>query len=148
MNLDLEIQVPGSIFIFNVFSFQGFRATFYFLALNSGPVISGNDISVYPVTVMGFVLRDFSKVFSHTFRLDMAELTLRAVINLMIYPIKNISKNVVFVLFLPHVFLQVGIKQVIRCAMHTPGNTKPISVTGYIDISLPANTEPEFNARN
>ena len=38
-------------------------------------------------------------------------LTLRAVIKQ--YPIKNISKNVVFVLFLPHVLLQVGIKQVI-----------------------------------
>ena len=25
-------------------------------------------------------------------------------------------------LFLPHVFLQVGIKQVIRCFMHTPVN--------------------------
>ena len=49
---------------------------FYFLLLNSGPVISGNDISVYPVTGIGFVLRDFSKVFSHTFRLDMAELVL------------------------------------------------------------------------
>ena len=52
--------------------------------LNSGPVISGNAISVYPVTGIGFVVRDFSKVFSHTFRLDldldMAELTLRAVI--------------------------------------------------------------------
>ena len=57
-----------------------YRAMFYFLALNSGPVISGNDISVYPVTGIGFVLRDFSKVFSHTFRLDMAELILRAVI--------------------------------------------------------------------
>ena len=81
-------------------------AMFYFLALNSGPVISGNDISVYPVTGidLGFVLRDFSKVFSHTFRLDMAELTLRAVIKL--YPNinkKNISKNVVFVLFLPRI---------------------------------------------
>ena len=53
---------------------------FYFLALNSGPVISGNDISIYPVTGIGFVLRNFPKVFSHTFRLDMAELTLRAVI--------------------------------------------------------------------
>ena len=53
---------------------------FYFLALNSGPVISGYDISVYPVTGIGFVLWDFSKLFSHTFRLDMAELTLRAVI--------------------------------------------------------------------
>ena len=92
-------------------------AMFYFLALNSG-----NDISIYPVTSIGFVLRDFSKVFSHTFRLDMAELTLRAVIKW--YP-KNISKNVVFVLFLPHVFLQVGIKQVILCAMHTP-----VSITG------------------
>ena len=42
---------------------------FYFLALNSGPVIYGNDIyiSVYPVTGKGFVLRDFSKVFSHSF---------------------------------------------------------------------------------
>ena len=49
---------------------------FYFLALNSGPAISGNDISVYPVTGIGLVLRDFSKVFSLTFRLDMAELTL------------------------------------------------------------------------
>ena len=42
---------------------------FYFLALNSRPVISGNDISVpvtLPVTDIGFVLRDFSKVFSHT----------------------------------------------------------------------------------
>ena len=28
-------------------------------------------------------------------------------------------------LFLPHVFLQVGIKQVIQCAMHTP-----VSITG------------------
>ena len=28
---------------------------FYFLALNSGPVISGNDISIYPVTGIGFV---------------------------------------------------------------------------------------------
>ena len=55
-------------------------AMFYFLLLNSGPVISGNDISVYPVTGIGFVLRDFSKVFPQTFRLDMAELTLRAVI--------------------------------------------------------------------
>ena len=27
---------------------------FYFLALNSGRVISGNDISVYPVTGIGF----------------------------------------------------------------------------------------------
>ena len=53
---------------------------FYFLALNSGPAISGNDISVYQVTDIGFVVRDFSNVFSHTFRLDMAELTLRAVI--------------------------------------------------------------------
>ena len=97
---------------------------FYFLALNSGPVISGNDISVYPVPGIGFVLQDFSKVFSHTFRLDMAELTLRAVIKW--YPIKNICKNVVFVLFLPHVFLQVGIKQVIRCAMHTPVNITEI----------------------
>ena len=35
---------------------------------------------------------------------------------------KNISKNVVFVLFLPHVFLQVGNKQVVRCVMHTPVN--------------------------
>ena len=34
---------------------------FYFLALNSAPVISGNDISVCPVTGIGFVLRDFSK---------------------------------------------------------------------------------------
>ena len=55
-------------------------AMFYFLALNSRSVFAGNDISVYPVTGIGFVLRDFSKVFSHTFRLDMAELTLRAVI--------------------------------------------------------------------
>ena len=53
----------------------------------------------------------------------MAELTLRAVIKW--YPMKNISKNSVFVLFLPHVFLQVGIKQVIRYAMHTP-----VSITG------------------
>ena len=53
---------------------------FYFLAINSGPVISGNNISVYPVTSIGFVLKDFSKVFSHTFRLDMAELTLHAVV--------------------------------------------------------------------
>ena len=32
---------------------------FYFLALNSGPVISGNDISIYPVTgrSIGFVFR-------------------------------------------------------------------------------------------
>ena len=29
---------------------------------------------------LGFVLRDFSKVFMLTFRLDMADLTLRAVI--------------------------------------------------------------------
>ena len=43
---------------------------FYFLALNSGPVISGDDIPVFPVTGIGFVLGDFSKVFSHTFRLD------------------------------------------------------------------------------
>ena len=53
-------------------------AMFYFLALNSGPVISSNDrlsVYIYPVTGIGFVLRDFSKVFSHTFRLDMAELT-------------------------------------------------------------------------
>ena len=53
---------------------------FYFLALNSGPVTFGNDTSVYPVTGIGFVIRDFSKVSSHTFRLDMAEFTLRAVI--------------------------------------------------------------------
>ena len=54
-------------------------------------------------------------------------------------------------LFLPHVFLQVGIKQVIRCVMHTPvnitgiktRNTKPIPVTGYIDISLPEMIGPE-----
>ena len=39
---------------------------FYFLALNLRSI--GNDISIYPVT------------FSHTFRLDKAELTLRAVI--------------------------------------------------------------------
>ena len=96
---------------------------FYFLALNYDPVISGNDILVYPVTDIGFVLGDFSKVLSHTFRLDMAELTLCAVIKW--YAIKNISKNVVFVLFLPHVFLQVEIKQVIWCAMHTP-----VSITG------------------
>ena len=83
---------------------------FYFLAFNSSSVISGNDISVYPVTGIGFVCWDFSKVLSRTFRLDIAELTLRAVIKW--YPIK-ISKNVVFVLFLPHVFLQVGIKQFI-----------------------------------
>ena len=42
---------------------------FYFLALNS--FRSGNDISM---------LRDFSKDFLHTFRPDMAELTLCAVI--------------------------------------------------------------------
>ena len=54
-------------------------AMFYFLALNSVPCISGNDISVYPVTGIGFVLRDFSKVFSHTFRLDIW-LNLRVVI--------------------------------------------------------------------
>ena len=53
---------------------------FYFLAFTSGSVICGNDISVYPVTGIGFVCWDFSKVFSRTFRLDMAELTLRAVI--------------------------------------------------------------------
>ena len=83
----------------------------------------------------------------------MAELTLRAVIKW--YAIKNISKNVVFVLFLPHVFLQVEIKQVIWCAMHTPvsitgiktHNTKSIPVTACPDISLSANTEPEFNVR-
>ena len=28
---------------------------FYFLALNSGLVFAGNDISVYPVTGIGFV---------------------------------------------------------------------------------------------
>ena len=49
-------------------------AMFYFLALDSGR--SSNEISIYPVTGIGFVLRDFSKVFSHTFRLDMAELTI------------------------------------------------------------------------
>ena len=44
----------------------------YFLAFNSGSVISGNDILVYPVTgihrfcVLGLL---------RTFRLDMAELT-------------------------------------------------------------------------
>ena len=45
---------------------------------------SGNDRYPVSVTGIGFVLRDFSKVFSHTFRLDLdldkAELTLRAVI--------------------------------------------------------------------
>ena len=43
----------------------------------------------YIVTGIGFVCWDFSKVFSRTFRLDMAELTSRAVIKW--YPIKNIS---------------------------------------------------------
>ena len=32
-------------------------AMFYFRALNSGQVISGNDISIYPVTGIGFVFR-------------------------------------------------------------------------------------------
>ena len=45
-------------------------AMFYFLAFNSGSAISGNDISVYPVTGIGLVCWDFSKVFSRTFRLD------------------------------------------------------------------------------
>ena len=31
------------------------RAKFYFLALNSGSVFAGNDISAYPVTGIGFV---------------------------------------------------------------------------------------------
>ena len=55
---------------------------FYFLMFNSGLVISGNYIGIdlYQVTGIGFVCWDFSKVFSRTFRLDMAELTLRAVI--------------------------------------------------------------------
>ena len=48
---------------------------FHFLAFNSGSVISGNDISEYPVTGIGFVCWDFSKVFSHTSRLDMAKLS-------------------------------------------------------------------------
>ena len=30
---------------------------FYFLALNSGSVFAGNDISVYQVTGIGFVFR-------------------------------------------------------------------------------------------
>ena len=49
-----------------------------------------------------------AKVFVRSFRLDMAVLTLGAVIKG--YPVKNIPKNVVFVLFLPHVFVQVGVK--------------------------------------
>ena len=32
---------------------------------------SGNDRYPVSVTGIGFVLRDFSKVFSHTFRLDL-----------------------------------------------------------------------------
>ena len=55
-------------------------AMFYLLAFNSGSVISSNDISVYLVTGIGFVCWDFSKVFSRTSRLDIADLTLRAVI--------------------------------------------------------------------
>ena len=51
---------------------------FYFLAFNSSSVISGDDITVYLVTGICFVCWDFSKVFSRTFGLDMAELTLRA----------------------------------------------------------------------
>ena len=56
----------------------------------------------------------------------MAELTLRAVIKW--YPIKNISKNVVFVLF--HVFLQVGIKQVIRYETYTGNRIYRYIITG------------------
>ena len=33
----------------------------FYLAFNSGSVISGNDISVYPVTGIGFVCWDFSE---------------------------------------------------------------------------------------
>ena len=51
------------------------------------------------------------------------------------------------VLFLPHVFLQVGIKEVIRWVMHTPVNITGIKREtqnlGYIDISLPEMTGPE-----
>ena len=85
---------------------------------------------VCPVTGIGFVCWDFSKVFSRSFRLDldMAVLTLGAVI-------KNISKNVVFVLFLPHVFLQEGIKQVIQCAMHLVPTHK--TYNGNRDICRP-----------
>ena len=54
-------------------------AMFYFLAFNSGLVFSSNAFR-YIFAGIGFVYWDFSKVFSYTFRLDMAVLTLRAVI--------------------------------------------------------------------
>ena len=53
-----------------------YLAMFYFLAFNSGLVLFGIDL----VTGIGFVCWDFSKVFSRTFRLDMAVLTFLAVI--------------------------------------------------------------------
>ena len=49
-----------------------------------------------------------AKIFVPSFRLDLAVLTFVAVIKG--YPIKNIPKNDVFVLFLPHVFMQVRVK--------------------------------------
>ena len=71
---------------------------FYFLAFNSGKVF--------------WVV---AKVFVRSFRLDMAVLTLGAVIKG--YPIKNIPENDVFVLLLPHVFMQVQVKKLIRKAL-------------------------------
>ena len=71
-------------------------AMFYFLAFNSS-----NVFFIYVCWVV-------AKVFVPSFRLDMAVLTLGAVIKG--YPIKNIPKNHVFVLFLPHVFMQVRVK--------------------------------------
>ena len=72
-------------------------AMVYFLALNSGR--SGNDISIYPVTGIGFVLRDFSKVFSHTFRLE-SRVTPRRCANLCLrYRLRNLIQLALTLLF-------------------------------------------------
>ena len=125
-------------------------AMFYFLALNSGSVFAGNDISVYPVTDIGFVFRVYNS--SNAYRSMHGTSDNLFDSYLQEYMWKKQHKENIFgnhFITARKVSSAISSLNVCKKTFEKSRNTKPrsIPVTRYTDISLPEITGPEFNAR-
>ena len=128
---------------------------FYFLALNSDSVFAGNDISVYPVTGIGFVFRvNSSKINAYRSMPGTSDNLLDSYLQEYVCGRNNTKTTFLEIFFIGYHFITarkvssaISSLNVCEKTFEKSRTTKPIPVTGYTDISLPANTEREFNAR-
>ena len=122
---------------------------FYFLALNSGSVFAGNDISIYVFRVNSSNAYRSRLCMAHRITCLIPRSTCKNTCGR-----NNTKTTFLEIFFIGYHFITarkvssaISSLNVCEKTFEKSRNTKPIPVTGYTDISLPEITGPEFNAR-